>query len=167
MQNAIFLFPGTNHILYPTDTPALHPYHTHLLLQNEILLSDTVETLHAAHRQGVVSIFNPSPMLSPEELRSFPWQKLSVLVVNHGEANALLSALGGQEKHTGFDGPAVLNTLIALPALSGISSVVVTLGGSGAVASFLTPSGREIIQLPAAKVQVRGMWCLGHHYNII
>lgn len=154
-QNAIFLFPGTNHNSYPADKPALRAHHTHLLLQNEILLSDTVETLDAAHQQGVVSIFNPSPMLSPEELRSFPWGKLSVLVVNQGEANVLLNALGGQGKRTESDGAAILSALVDLPALSGLSGIVVTLGGSGAVASFSTPSGRETIQLPAAKVKVK------------
>ncbi|CUA69082.1 ribokinase [Rhizoctonia solani] len=154
-ENAIFLFPGTNHVSYPPNTPALRPYHTHLLLQNEILLSDTVETLQAAYQQGVVSIFNPSPMLSVEELRSFPWQKLSVLVINQGEARTLLSALGKQdEKLADFDGPTILNALVSLPALSGLSGIVVTLGGSGAVASFSTPGGREAIQLPAAKVNV-------------
>ncbi|CEL63731.1 ribokinase [Rhizoctonia solani AG-1 IB] len=154
-ENAIFLFPGTNHASYPVDSPALRPYHTHLLLQNEILLSDTVETLNAAHQMGTVSIFNPSPMLSPEELRLFPWEKLSILVVNQGEASTLLDALGKQnDKLTDSEGRAILDALVALPVLSGLSGIVVTLGGSGAVASFLTPSGRETIQLPAAKVKV-------------
>ncbi|CAE6522439.1 unnamed protein product [Rhizoctonia solani] len=154
-ENAIFLFPGTNHVSYPADTPALRSYHTHLLLQNEILLSDTVETLQAAYQQGVVSIFNPSPMLSPEELRLFPWDKLSVLVVNQGEARTLLNALGKQDEKLEYsDGKAILRALVSLPALSGLSGIIVTLGGSGAVASFSTSSNRETIQLPAAKVKV-------------
>ncbi|KAB5596275.1 PfkB family carbohydrate kinase [Ceratobasidium theobromae] len=152
-ENAIFLFPGTNNVPYPTDPPALRPYHTHLLLQNEVLLSDTVETLRAAHRQGVVSIFNPSPMLSLEELRSFPWEKLSVLVVNYGEANTLLRALSGQEMHDS-DGITILGALVTLPELSGLSGVIVTLGANGAVASFIVPNGRETIRLPAAKIKV-------------
>ncbi|KAG9103136.1 hypothetical protein FRC06_000131 [Ceratobasidium sp. 370] len=134
--------------------PALQPHHTHLLLQNEIRLSDTVDTLHAAHRQGVVSIFNPSPMLSPEELRSFPWGELSVLVVNEGEARSLLDALGERANPPASGGPAILGALASLPALSGVSGIVVTLGGSGAVASFSNPSGRETFELPAAKVKV-------------
>ncbi|KAG8741973.1 hypothetical protein FRC12_015480, partial [Ceratobasidium sp. 428] len=127
-ENAIFLFPGTNHISYPNDRPALQPYHTHLLLQNEIRLSDTVDTLHAAHRQGVLSIFNPSPMLLPEELRSFPWGELSVLVVNEGEASTLLDALGERTKLPAFGGTAILDALASLPALSGISGIVVFWG---------------------------------------
>ncbi|QRW16415.1 PfkB family carbohydrate kinase [Rhizoctonia solani] len=154
-ENAIFLFPGTNHASYPADSPALQPYHTHLLLQNEILLSDTVETLSAAYQQGIVSIFNPSPMLSPEELRLFPWEKLSILVVNQGEARSLLDALGKQnQKLADSEGKVILDALYALPTLSGLSGIVVTLGGSGAVASFSTPSRRETIQLPAAQVKV-------------
>ncbi|CAE6473239.1 unnamed protein product [Rhizoctonia solani] len=154
-ENAIFLFPGTNHVSYPAGTSALRPYHTHLLLQNEILLSDTVETLRAAYQQGVVSIFNPSPMLSPEELRLFPWEKLSVLVVNQGEARTLLNALGKQgEKLADSDGKTILGALVSLPALSNLSGIVITLGGSGAIASFSTPSSRETVQLPAAKVKV-------------
>ncbi|KAF8760297.1 RPR protein [Rhizoctonia solani] len=147
--------PGTNHASYPADSPALQPYHTHLLLQNEILLSDTVETLSAAYQQGIVSIFNPSPMLSPEELRLFPWEKLSILVVNQGEARSLLDALGKQnQKLADSEGKVILDALYALPTLSGLSGIVVTLGGSGAVASFSTPSRRETIQLPAAQVKV-------------
>ncbi|CAE6416826.1 unnamed protein product [Rhizoctonia solani] len=154
-ENAIFLFPGTNHVSYPAGTSALRPYHTHLLLQNEILLSDTVETLRAAYQQGVVSIFNPSPMLSPEELRLFPWEKLSVLVVNQGEARTLLNALGKQgEKLADSDGKTILGALVSLPALSNLSGIVITLGGSGAIASFSTPTSRETVQLPAAKVKV-------------
>ncbi|KAJ1309082.1 hypothetical protein OPQ81_004761 [Rhizoctonia solani] len=133
-ENAIFLFPGTNYASYPTDAPALRPYHTHLLLQNEILLSDTLETLRAAHQQGVVSIFNPSPMLTPEELRLFPWEKLSVLVVNQGEARTLLNAIANRdEKLADSDGKTIL------VAQSRVSR---------------PPTGREIIQLPAAKVKV-------------
>ncbi|KAG9095524.1 hypothetical protein FS749_010294 [Ceratobasidium sp. UAMH 11750] len=153
-ENAIFLFPGTNHISYPNERPALRPYHTHLLLQNEIRLSDTVDTLHAAHRQGVVSIFNPSPMLSPEELRSFPWGELSVLVINEGEAKALLDALGERANPPASGGPAILGALASLPALSGLPGIVVTLGGNGAVASFSNSGGRETFELPAAKVKV-------------
>ncbi|QRW02140.1 PfkB family carbohydrate kinase [Ceratobasidium sp. AG-Ba] len=153
-ENAIFLFPGTNHISYPADRSALQTYHTHLLLQNEIRLSDTVDTLHAAYRQGVVSIFNPSPMLLPEELRSFPWAELSVLVVNEGEAMTLLDALGERQNLAASGGPEILHALASLPALSGLSGLVVTLGGSGAVAGFLTPGGRETFELPAAKVKV-------------
>ena len=98
-------------------------------------------------------------MLSPEELRLFPWEKLSVLVVNQGEAKTLLNALGKQdEKLADSDGKAILAALVSLPALSGLSGIVVTLGGSGAVASFSTPGGRETIQLPAASVKVIGMW---------
>lgn len=95
-------------------------------------------------------------MLSPEELRSFPWNALSVLVVNEGEANTLLGALGEQGKRPVFGGPEVLGALVALPMLTGILGIVVTLGGRGAVASFSTPSGRETLELPAAKVKVRG-----------
>ncbi|KAG8725573.1 hypothetical protein FRC09_008430 [Ceratobasidium sp. 395] len=122
--------------------------------ENEIRLSDTVDTLHAAHRQGVLSIFNPSPMLLPEELRSFPWGELSVLVVNEGEASTLLDALGERTKLPAFGGTAILDALASLPALSGISGIVVTLGGNGAVASFSAPGGRETFELPAAKVKV-------------
>lgn len=95
-------------------------------------------------------------MLSPEELRSFPWNELSVLVVNEGEANTLLGTLGEQGKRPVSGGPEVLGALVALPVLTGVPGIVVTLGGRGAVASFLTPSGREALELPAAKVKVTG-----------
>jgi hypothetical protein len=100
-------------------------------------------------------------MLSPQELRSFSWTELSMLVVNEGEARTLLDALGEQGKPPASGGPAVLDALLALPALSGLSGIVITLGGSGAVASFLVPGGRETLQLPAAKVKVTGTRRLG------
>ncbi|KAG8743987.1 hypothetical protein FRC10_011061 [Ceratobasidium sp. 414] len=95
-------------------------------------------------------------MLSPEELRSFPWEELSVLVVNEGEAKTLLDALGERANPPASGGPAILGALASLPALSGLSGIVVTLGGSGAVAGFSNPGGRETFELPAAKVKVVG-----------
>lgn len=76
----------------PTDAvPDLTGY-THILLQNEIPLESTVNHLLAASEKKVTSYFNASPMLSPDQIREFPWKALSWLIVNEGELGLLLKA---------------------------------------------------------------------------
>ncbi|WWC73784.1 uncharacterized protein I206_107756 [Kwoniella pini CBS 10737] len=91
-ENSIVLHAGANHHLSSSSSsPNLQNY-THILLQNEIPLSSTLSYLEESGKKGLISIFNPSPMLSSEELRQFPWKDLSWLIVNEGELNDLLNA---------------------------------------------------------------------------
>jgi ribokinase len=88
------LHAGANSHVSPTDTsPDLSTF-THLLIQNEIPLPSTLSHLTSAGRAGLTTIFNPSPMLSPSELRAFPWSDLTWLIVNEGELETLLEAFG-------------------------------------------------------------------------
>jgi len=90
------LVPGAN--FSPSASPhprlasssAFSPY-THLLLQNEIPLPETRRTLDLAKAAGLVTLFNPSPMLSKADLAAFEWVKLDWLVINAGEAEDLCS----------------------------------------------------------------------------
>ncbi|KAF5352961.1 hypothetical protein D9758_007952 [Tetrapyrgos nigripes] len=75
-ENCIILFKGANFASLPIKL--IHPKTSHLLLQNEIPLSDTlayIDAVRAAVNGHVTTTFNPSPMPSDEELRSFPWDK--------------------------------------------------------------------------------------------
>ena len=95
----IFLFPpvlhhAANHIELPPPTPDSLEGFTHLLLQNEIPFKSTMEYLSAAHALGIVTIMNPSPLPTAEQTREFPWEKLTWLIVNEGEARDLLTSVG-------------------------------------------------------------------------
>lgn len=60
---------------------------THLLLANEIPFQSTLDYLSAAASASskVTSIYNPSPMPSADQLRTFPWHQVDWLIVNEGE----------------------------------------------------------------------------------
>jgi ribokinase len=88
------LHKGANyHLPSPPTEPNLKGY-THLLLQNEIPLDDTIAHLRAAGQADLTTLFNPSPMLTKDQLRVFPWSDVSWLIVNEGEIQDLLHAFG-------------------------------------------------------------------------
>jgi ribokinase len=70
---------------------------THILLQNEIPYETTLFTVLLANSLGLSTIFNPSPLPSAEQLRSFPWDKLTWLIMNEHEMYALYHALNAEE----------------------------------------------------------------------
>lgn len=99
------------------------------------------------------------------QLHSFPWTRLSWLIVNQGEAENLLRVIGGhfidQGKEVGYhaDWPnddalrvafSTFNKLSRCRALAS-TAVVCTLGAAGVLAS--TQSPKETFYLPAAKLQ--------------
>ncbi|EAU89206.2 sugar kinase [Coprinopsis cinerea okayama7 len=96
-ENSIILFPGANHseLHEQQKFSSGRPWFgnaTHLLLQNEIHPRSTLHALHEA--ANMVTIFNPSPMPPADQIREFPWTKIDWLLVNEGEAEALLRILG-------------------------------------------------------------------------
>jgi len=97
-ENSIVLHHAANYIELPPPTPGSLEGFTHLLLQNEIPFESTMEYLSAAHALGVITIMNPSPLPTAEQTRGFPWEKLTWLIVNEGEARDLLTSVG--EPHT-------------------------------------------------------------------
>ena len=101
-------------------------------------------------------------MLSSEELRSFPWAALDVLIVNEGEGRDLLEALQQGEKVTSLQGPEVVEALGKVSQLSHIPWLVMTRGGQGVSASVLSSSSsnnssstssveRKVLSVPAGK----------------
>ncbi|KAF7377507.1 Ribokinase [Mycena sanguinolenta] len=154
-ENSIILYKGANYVSIPSHT--IHPDTTHAVFQNEIPLSSTIEYLTQASSSQISTIFNPSPMPTPEELKTFPWHQLTWLVVNSGEALALCKALGLEVPDPSTSASAVD---VAKPLLSRLSSgmpttnVVCTLGADGVLAQFtLFNSKSEPVYLPAAKLQ--------------
>ncbi|ADV22485.1 ATP-binding protein [Cryptococcus gattii E566] len=153
------LHAGANYYL-PSSTPApsLSTY-THLLVQNEVPLSSTLAYLTAAGQSSppLTSVFNPSPMLTPSQLREFPWKHLSWLIVNEGELGDLLLAFGSSAN----PGEAKADELQAR-ASAGILElheneyfsknvgIICTLGAKGIL--YYEP-GKEVGYLPAAKLQ--------------
>lgn len=138
-DNSIVLLPGANFSPRPLPLPS-RPYAL-LLLQNEIPLATTSSFLALGKAAGMTTMFNPSPMLSEEEIRAFEWEKVDWLLVNEGEGDALLSVLG--EKGDGE----LLERLRSVPRLDGCG-IILTLGSEGVAASW----GGEVLSCPAGRV---------------
>ncbi|KAK7039229.1 putative ribokinase [Paramarasmius palmivorus] len=164
-ENSIILFKGANYAILPKKP--IHPSTTHLLLQNEIPLSESLHYLAEAASRSIVTIFNPSPMPTDEELKSFPWDQLTWLIVNEGEANDMYQILTSRSDSASAGNVDVAQTpyanVLAYAVALRLSSqmpktnIVCTLGGSGVL--ILLPSLRdaaglpEPIFLPAAKLE--------------
>lgn len=157
------LFKGANYASHPKKS--IPAGTSHLLLQNEIPLEDTLAYLSEAAKASAVTIFNPSPMPSDAELKAFPWDKLTWLIVNEGEASDMYKTLSGGSIHSIPDiSGSPYAHLSAYPTLLQLSSqipqtnLVCTLGAAGVLT--LIPSlgaspglNSEPIFLPAAKLQ--------------
>ncbi|KZT26111.1 Ribokinase-like protein [Neolentinus lepideus HHB14362 ss-1] len=160
-ENSIILFKGANYA--GLDSPPTLKPTSHLLLQNEIPFASTLSYLSLAHSEGILAIFNPSPMPTTDELRTFPWDQVSWLLVNEGEATDLLKTLGAPNV-TPFEAPenglpktpSLLTSYSAIARLSRHSSfsqsvnIICTLGSAGVLA--LLPSLSQPIYVPAAKL---------------
>lgn len=144
-DNSIVLLPGSNFSPSSPTIPNLSTY-SHLLLQNEIPLTETRSILVKAHASGLTTIFNPSPMLTLSELEAFEWSSLDWLLVNEGEANELVKVLG-----TGKEEGSVLDRLRKVPVLSGLAGILMTKGGDGVAAAIGGPDG-ETVETGAGKV---------------
>ncbi|WWC65742.1 ribokinase [Kwoniella dejecticola CBS 10117] len=174
-ENSIVLHAGANYHLPPKSSssasaPDIQQY-THILLQNEIPLSSTLAYLTEAGSRGLTSIFNPSPMLSPEELRKFPWNDLSWLIVNEGELNDLLEAFKSDSTASGITKKKVNTDELTLEELIKIASkgilelheneyfsrgigIICTLGSKGILYfdTTTTTGKKEIGHMPAGQL---------------
>ncbi|KAJ7176776.1 Ribokinase-like protein [Mycena filopes] len=153
-ENSIILFKGANYASLPA--PRIPPDTTHIVLQNEIPLQSTIEYLERGSSSGSSTIFNPSPMLTPEQLKAFPWNHLTWLVVNGGEALELCKALALDVR---APNPLASTVDVAKPLLALLSAfmpttnVVCTLGADGLLAQFAAFTQSEPVYLPAIKLQ--------------
>lgn len=129
--------------------PDLEGY-THVLLQNEIPLSDTLAYMREAGARGLTTVYNPSPMPSVAELRAFPWDCLKFLIVNEGELEDILDAYEKVPVDAGLSvAEASIIRMKALHAAKEFNPkivIVITIGPDGVLA--LVP-GQEIQSFPA------------------
>ncbi|WWD20227.1 hypothetical protein CI109_104703 [Kwoniella shandongensis] len=161
-ENSIVLHAGANYYLPSiTTSPNLEEY-THLLLQNEVPLDSTLSYLMTAGElSSITTIFNPSPMLTPAQLRDFPWKHLRWLIVNEVELGDLLQAFNSSSPTAKSDVPededlqarakAGIQALHTNEYFSQNVGVICTLGSKG-ILYFQPSEGKEIGYLPAAKL---------------
>ncbi|KAJ2920083.1 hypothetical protein MD484_g305, partial [Candolleomyces efflorescens] len=169
-ENSIVLFPGANHSeLHETknvsSSEPRFPDATHLLLQNEINYQSTLASLLKAKDEGLCTIFNPSPMLSPAQIRTFPWDKVDWLLINEGEAEALYRGscpesqdstaqkVSQTASNTSVKG-GVASLLASLDAFTN-TNIICTLGADGVLAYPRRSDGSGIapVYRPAATLQ--------------
>nr|ODN91084.1 ATP-binding protein [Cryptococcus depauperatus CBS 7841] len=158
-ENSIVLHAGANyHLLSPAFVPSLEGY-THLLLQNEVPLVSTIAYLTAAGQSSppLTTVFNPSPMLNPHQLREFPWKHLSWLIVNEGELGDMLLAFGSEtnpgnasEDELRGQASAGIIALCENEFFDKNVGVICTLGSKGILYS---QPGKEVEYLPAATLK--------------
>ncbi|UZJ56647.1 hypothetical protein CBS101457_005967 [Exobasidium rhododendri] len=166
-ENSIVLLKGANfHPDSIADDPAkvfssLPSSPTHLIVQNEIPLETTRSFLAYARSSQLekpcFTIFNPSPMLTKEELRNFEWSNVDVLIVNEGEGKDLLAALIEPDEKASASNENILDGLDALKGLAQISWLVMTKGSDGVEARIRAHDDdhveprRSHFKVPAAK----------------
>ncbi|EIW71611.1 hypothetical protein TREMEDRAFT_71211 [Tremella mesenterica DSM 1558] len=149
---SVLLHAGANANIPSSDTSPDVSSYTHLLVQNEIPLSSTLTYLSL----GLINIFNPSPMLSPSELRTFPWASLTWLIVNQGELAYLLSALSDQPfAMSDNTSEAVNGQLRTLHCTKGFEkvSVICTLGADGIAYLLPLEDEGEVRRMSAGRVE--------------
>ena len=116
--------------------------------QNEI--SHGGEIMKLAAEKGLNVFFNPAP-LTKGILQDFPFDKVTILVVNEHEAQALYEELGGSKKDViGLD----LATEL-LQNFDKMQGIVITLGGEGVVAKFRQNNKIQDFKVPSRKVSVK------------
>ncbi|KAF4598360.1 Ribokinase [Pleurotus pulmonarius] len=149
-ENSIILYPGANFYSLPLPR-ALDARYTHLLLQNEVLFSSTQTYLRLSKSSNppIVSIFNPSPMPSKEQIAHIPWISLDWLIVNQGEATTLCEIFTEESILEDTPIPEIITKLCNSPGFYRSTNIICTLGAKGVFAR--TPHGT--IALPAASLQ--------------
>lgn len=152
-ENSIVLLKGANFVEETSlNDPAAWigtEEETYVVLQNEIPLEVTkAYAAYASARPHVRAVFNPSPMLSQDELRAFPWEGIDVLIVNEGEAADMHEALSGRPVEA-----SAAKALAALPAIASIQWIVVTFGSRGSAAGVLCDGSRTWVDVPATKAE--------------
>lgn len=150
-ENCIVLFPGTNECYNATDAKQVLENFgpgDWIVMQNEI--SSGGDIMRVAAERGLSILFNPAPM-TPGIIQVFPFDKVSILIVNETEARYLYEQISGEKAEgKGLDLAAEL--LKRFPNMQG---VVVTLGSQGVVAKFQQGGGIRDFIVPCQKVKVK------------
>lgn len=146
--------------------------YTHLLLQNEIPFDTTLAYLSHCYRTHRISFFNPSPLPTHDQIRTFPWEQLDWLIVNEGEALDLLAIMSGDREIAPFNAMGqplretdsadcvalterLLHDLHGNPLFSKKVDIICTLGPLGVLALVHSSIDRGVVEtlyVPAANI---------------
>ncbi|KAJ2747594.1 putative ribokinase [Coemansia sp. BCRC 34301] len=135
-ENAIFLFPGANHLLSETDARVALAQFARgdwLLLTNET--TAVVEAIIQAHQIGIQVLWNPAPMHNGVLVTRRVAGLVDVLVVNESELLMLAQQISGGEGSDNYEEMARQ----AMKEL-GCRVVVATLGSSGCIGLVRRPT---------------------------
>ncbi|KAI9485592.1 MAG: Ribokinase-like protein [Benjaminiella poitrasii] len=149
-DNCIVLYPGTNSTNTPEEAKrVLESFGPGdwLVQQNEI--SHGGDIMRLAAEKGLNILFNPAP-LTKGILKEFPFDKVTVLVVNEHESKALYEELGGKKDVKGLE---LANEM--LESFDSMQGVIITLGDEGLVAKFRENSKVHDYTIPSRKVTVK------------
>lgn len=105
--------------------------------------------MRLAVEKGLSVFFNPAP-LTKGILKEFPFDKVTILVVNEHEAKSLYEELGGTKSVVGLDLAAEL-----LSHFDSMQGIVITLGGEGVVAKFRREGEIKDFKVASRKVPVK------------
>ncbi|KAI8880740.1 Ribokinase-like protein [Backusella circina FSU 941] len=150
-DNCIVLYPGTNGTNTLDEAEVvLESFQSGdwIVQQNEINFGG--EIMNLAARKGLSVLFNPAP-LTKGILDAFPFDDVSILVVNEHEAKALYTELGG-EKHTNSEKDLATELLNKFKKMQGI---IITLGGEGVIAKFRHDDNLQDFKVDSRKVNVK------------
>lgn len=147
-------FPSSSDVTPDSISSQLPRPPTHLVLQNEVPLSTTASFQSHARKQwqGCVTVWNPSPLPTRDELRSWKWDELDVLIVNQGEAADLIAALSEGEAGSDKEEPEeTMRRLSSIESMRQLPWIVMTLGARGVLASLKSSGERTLISQPPHK----------------
>jgi ribokinase len=149
-QNAIVLYTGGNYKNLPQEMDATLSCFSdgdYLVLQNEINLM--AELIEKAHTKGLRICLNPAPFT--ENIKSWPLEKLELLIVNEIEAESLAGVQGNYES--------ILDALvIKYPDVK----ILMTLGKEGSIYGRNTERFR--VGIPALDLPVVDTTAAGDTY---
>ncbi|MCQ8277057.1 ribokinase [Acetobacteraceae bacterium KSS8] len=143
-ENAILIVKGANDHLSPADVDAASSDLARcglIVLQLEVPLETVYHTIDWARREGISVLLNPAPANPDLDLDRV--KDVAFFMPNQTE----LALLTGRETETVEQATEAAQLLLA----RGMGTVVVTLGGDGAL--LVTPDGVE--HLPPVRVQAR------------
>lgn len=181
-DNCIVLFPGTNATYTGEDSAKVLDRFgpgDWIIQQNEISGGGDIMRLAAEKGKesrvgialgrltplppslGLSIIFNPAP-LTKGIMDDFPFDKITILVVNEHEAADLYKELGGTESD--LEGLGLATALFK--HFDSMQGLVVTLGGDGVVAKFRHNDKLRDFKVPSIKVDVKDTTAAGDTFVV-
>jgi ribokinase len=140
-DNAIILYPGTNHAITTLDLDRLFERVTStdiILVQNELNLDATIYAIEKGYEKGCTVCFNPAPCTAHLH-DSIPLDKVNILILNDIESNQICTGMGLPESEPS----ARLQYLLA--QFEHIRIGIITLGKDGALCAYKNHGQVEMV----------------------